>query len=105
MLGAAFEWAAEDEQRSLAALARHAGMLWPDFAARLERLGGGPVELLREGALVVARTAVRSGMAEELAAACQARGLPVHTADRCRIWPRASLRWPHTLLAALLLPR
>ena len=41
MLGAAFEWAAEGEQRALAALARHAGMLWPDYVARLERLGGG----------------------------------------------------------------
>src|SRR5262249_25818244 len=56
MLGAAFEWAAEDEQRSLAALARHAGMLWGDFVSRLERLGGGSVELSREGALVLART-------------------------------------------------
>ena len=41
MLGAAFEWAAEEDQRALAALARHAGMIWPDFAARIERLGGG----------------------------------------------------------------
>lgn len=78
MLGAGFDWAAEDEQRSLAALARHAGMLWGDFAARLERLGGGPIDLSREGALVVARTPAELDWIEELAAACQARGLPVH---------------------------
>ncbi len=77
MLGAAFEWAAEDDQRSLAALARHAGMLWPDFAARIERLGGGPVEFSSEGALVIARTASETEWLENLAAACQARGLPV----------------------------
>jgi len=77
MLGAAFEWAAEDEQRSLAALARHSGMLWPDLAARVERLGGGSVEFSREGALVVARTAAETEWLESLAAACQARGLPV----------------------------
>jgi flavin-dependent dehydrogenase len=56
MLAAAFEWAAE-EQRPLAALARHAGQMWPDFAARLERDGGGPVEYSSEGAIVVARNA------------------------------------------------
>lgn len=77
MLGAAFEWAAEEEQRSLAAFARHSGLLWPDFAARLERLGGGSVEFSREGALVVARTAAETQWLESLAAACQARGLPV----------------------------
>ena len=64
MLGAAFEWAAEEDQRALAALARHAGMLWPDFAGRLERLGGGPVEYSSEGALVVARTPAEIGMAD-----------------------------------------
>src|SRR5690606_36137455 len=56
MLGAAFEWAVEEDQRALAALARHAGMLWPDFAARVERLAGAGVEFSSEGALVVART-------------------------------------------------
>ena len=77
MLGAAFEWAAEDDQRSLAALARHSGMLWPDFAARIERLGGGPVEYSSEGALVIARTAPETEWLESLAAACQARDMPV----------------------------
>ncbi len=77
MLGAAFEWAAEDDQRSLAALARHSGLLWPDFAARIERLGAGPVEFSSEGALVVARTASETEWLENLAAACQARDLPV----------------------------
>ncbi len=56
MLGAAFDWALEAEQRSLAALARHAGMLWPDFAARVERLAGAGLEFSKEGALVVARS-------------------------------------------------
>ncbi len=77
MLGAAFEWAGEEDQRALAALARHAGMIWPDFAARVERLAGGGMEFSSEGALVVARTAGEVEWAEALAAACQARGLPV----------------------------
>src|SRR5690349_17931985 len=45
MLGAAFEWGLEQDQLALAALARHAGEIWPDFAAKIERLGGGPVHL------------------------------------------------------------
>ncbi len=77
MLGAAFEWAAEDDQRALAALARHSGMLWPDFASRIERVGGGPVEFSSDGALVVARNSPEEEWLETLAAACQARGLPV----------------------------
>lgn len=77
MLGAAFDWAVEDDQRSLAALARHAGMLWPDFAAKVERLGGGPVEYSPEGAIVLARTDAEMDWLESLAAACQARDLPV----------------------------
>lgn len=78
MLGAAFDWAAESDHRALAALARHAGMLWPDFAARIERLGGGPIELSRVGALVIARTPSEIDWIEDLATACQARGLPVN---------------------------
>ncbi|OYW43520.1 MAG: hypothetical protein B7Z38_01025 [Rhodobacterales bacterium 12-64-8] len=77
MLGAAFEWAVEEDQKALAALARHAGMIWPDFAGRVERLAGGGIEFSREGALVVARTAAEISWIEDIAAACQARGLPV----------------------------
>jgi glycine oxidase len=77
MLGAAFEWALEAEQLALAVLARRSGELWPDFAAQLERQGGGPVEFSREGALVVARTAAEIAWIDGLAAACQVRGLPV----------------------------
>lgn len=77
MLGAAFEWAAEDDHRALAALARHSGKLWPDFASRVERVGGGPIEYSSEGAVVVARTPSEAEWLETLAAACQARGLPV----------------------------
>jgi glycine oxidase len=77
MLGAAFEWALEAEQLALAALARRAGELWPDFAAGLERQGGGSVELSSDGALVVARTAADIVWIDGLAAACQVRGLPV----------------------------
>lgn len=77
MLGAAFEWALEADQRSLAALARHAGMLWPDFAARIERMGGGGIEFSNEGAIVVARGDSEIEWLETLAAACQARDLPV----------------------------
>lgn len=79
MLGAAFEWAPEDEQRALAALARHAGQLWPDYASRLERLGGGPIEYSTEGALVVARTPPEAEWLNALTAACQARSLPALT--------------------------
>ncbi len=77
MLGAAFEWAVEADQRALAALARHAGALWPDFAARVERLGGGGFEFSKEGAIVVARNDAEMAWLETLAAACQARELPV----------------------------
>lgn len=76
MLGTAFEWALEADQLALAGLAARAGELWPDFAARLERQGGGPVEFSPEGALVVARSDADIAWIEELAAACQARGLP-----------------------------
>lgn len=103
MLGAAFDWAAEDEQRSLAALARHAGMLWPDFAARVERLGDGPIEFSAEGAIVVARNAGESRWLEKLAAACQARDLPVVrlSAEEARQWD-SSLTG--SIVGALLLP-
>lgn len=75
MLGAAFEWALEEDQRALAALARHAGMLWPDFAARIERLGSGGIEYSEEGAIVIARRPSDTEWLEGLATACQARGL------------------------------
>lgn len=77
MLGAAFDWALEVEQRPLAALARHAGMLWPDFAARIERLAGAGLEFSKEGALVIARGEDERDWLSTLAAACQARDLPV----------------------------
>ena len=88
MLGVAFDWAAEGEDRSLAALARHAGMLWPDYAARVERLGGGSVEMSCVGSLVVARTDAEAEWLEELTAACQARGLPGHTLTRSALEAR-----------------
>lgn len=104
MLGVAFEWAAEDVHRSLAALARHAGMLWPDFAARLERQGGGSVERSTEGALVVARTAAETGWVERLAAACQARDLPVSRLTAAQLKHRDPA-FTGEVHAALLLPQ
>ena len=101
MLGAAFEWALEEDQRALAVLARHAGMLWPDLAARVERLAGGGVEFSREGALVVARNAGEIEWIESLAAACQARGLPVQRltgAELRRIEPALAEGFPGGLL-------
>ncbi|MDP3738568.1 MAG: FAD-dependent oxidoreductase [Hyphomonadaceae bacterium] len=77
MLGAAFEWSLEADELAMAALARQAGEMWPDFAARVERLGGGGVELSAEGALVVARTPAELDWLGGMAAACQARDLPV----------------------------
>lgn len=70
MLSAAFEWVRED-QRALAALAKGAGEMWPEFAARL-----GSVEFSGEGALVAVRSAAELAWIEEIAAACQARELP-----------------------------
>lgn len=78
MLGVAFDWAAESDDLSLAALAYHSGMLWPDQAARIERLGGGPIEMSSDGALVIARTDGEAEWLEKLTAACQARGLQGH---------------------------
>lgn len=104
MLGAAFEWAVEEDQRALAALARHAGMLWPDFAARVERLAGAGVEFSSEGALVVARTPGELEWIEGIAAACQARGLPVQrlsASEMRRIEPALG----ETLSGGLLLPK
>lgn len=77
MLGAAFEWGLEQDQMALAAMARHAGEIWPDFAAKIERLGGGPVQMSKNGALAVARSEAEAEWLEQLATACQARGLPV----------------------------
>jgi glycine oxidase len=86
MLGAAFEWGLEPERASLAALARRAGDVWPDFAARVERLGSGPIEFSPEAALVVARSEAEAEWTGALAAAAQARGLPVRrmSADELR---------------------
>lgn len=77
MLGAAFEWALEAGQPALAALARRAGEMWPDFAAMVEQQGGGPVEFSSDGALVVAQAAGDVAWIDGLAAACQVRDLPV----------------------------
>jgi glycine oxidase len=103
MLGAAFEWATEEDQRSLAALARHAGMLWGDFAGRLERLGGGPVEYSREGALVVARNASELDWLVRLTAACQARDVPALTLPLKDLAVRESAL-SGAITGALLLP-
>ncbi|RYD89204.1 MAG: FAD-binding oxidoreductase, partial [Sphingomonadales bacterium] len=73
MLSTAFDWALEAERRAMAALARHAGMLWPDFAARIERLAGAGLEFSQQGAIVVARNADEVNWLGTLAAACQAR--------------------------------
>jgi glycine oxidase len=77
MLGAAFEWGLEQDEVALAALARRAGALWPDFGARLKQASSGGIEWAPEGALVAARNASETSWIEKLAAACQARGLPV----------------------------
>ncbi|HOZ26071.1 MAG TPA: FAD-dependent oxidoreductase [Hyphomonadaceae bacterium] len=103
MLGAAFEWAIEADQRALAALARHAGMLWPDFAARIARNGGGGIEFSDEGAIVIARSDAEIEWLETLAAACQARELPVRrmsAADLKREEPALT----GVVKAALMLP-
>lgn len=103
MLGVAFEWASEGENRALVSLARHAGAIWPDFVARIERLGGGSVELSRNGAIVVARDESETGWLEAMMAACQARGLAVQrltAASAGRLEPRLA----QSIRASLLLP-
>ncbi len=55
MLAACAE--AEPGEEKLIALGRRSQALWPDFAAELEKLTGQPVDLRREGTLVVALTA------------------------------------------------
>ncbi len=55
MLAACAE--AEPGEEKLIALGRRSQALWPDFAAELETLTGQPVDLRREGTLVVALTA------------------------------------------------
>src|SRR5260370_26794532 len=55
MLAACAE--AEPGEENLIALGRRSQALWPDFAAELETLTGQPVDLRREGTLVVALTA------------------------------------------------
>ncbi|MDP3494735.1 MAG: FAD-dependent oxidoreductase [Hyphomonadaceae bacterium] len=103
MLGAAFEWAIEADQRALAALARHAGMLWPDFAARIERAGGGSLEFSKEGAIVVARSDAETEWLETLAAACQARELPVRRLSAAEL-KREEPALTGVVKAALVLP-
>jgi glycine oxidase len=76
MLSVAFEWGLDDENPALVRFAQQAGQLWPDFATRVERDGGGGIELSGEGAIVLARDANEVSRLERLAAACQARGLP-----------------------------
>jgi glycine oxidase len=55
MLAACAE--AEPGEENLVALGRRSQALWPDFAAELQQLTGQPVDLRREGTLVVALTA------------------------------------------------
>lgn len=103
MLGAVFEWAIEADQRALAALARHAGMVWPDFAARIERAGGGSIEFSKEGAVVVARSDAEVEWLETLAAACQARELPVRRLSTAEL-KREEPALTGAIKAALMLP-
>jgi len=77
MLGAAFEWALHAHERSISSLSRHAGRLWPDLAARIERLAGGGIEFSAEGALVIAASPAERDWTEGLAAACQAQDIAV----------------------------
>lgn len=103
MLGAAFEWAAEADDVALARMAARSGEAWADFAARLERDGGGSIEYSREGALVVARLDAELEWLEQLALACQARGLPVRrlgAAELRREEPQVTAQ----VRGALLLP-
>jgi glycine oxidase len=76
MLSAAFESAMDRENRALVAFAQHASRIWPEFAAEIERLGGGGIEFAQEGSLVCATDAADEARLEELATACQARDIP-----------------------------
>jgi glycine oxidase len=102
MLGAAFGWD-EADQLSLADLARRAGELWPEFAARLERLGGGAVEFSTTGSIVVARNAAEASWIDRLVAACQARGLPVERLSASEV-KRREQAIAGEVLGGILLP-
>lgn len=78
MLGVGFEWAMEDEGPALVQLALRSGEMWPEFASRVEKQGGGGIEYASQGAIVLARNAGEASWLEKLAAACQARELPAH---------------------------
>jgi len=103
MLAAAFEWGLEQDQLALAGLARRAGEMWPAYAARVERLSGGTVEFSAEGSIVVARTAAETAWLEDLAAACQARDLPVRRLSAAEL-KREERAVTGDVRGALLLP-
>lgn len=101
MLSAAFEGALDAENRALVGFAMHAAHLWSDFAAEVERLGGGGVEYATEGSL--ACTLQGDEEIRELAAACQAQDTPARlltAAEARRVEPALSAE----VRAALLLP-
>lgn len=77
MLGAAYETAEAGHDPAMFALARRSAAGWPEFAADVERLGGGPVELSERGTIALGMTAEEADRLEDLAAACQARDVPV----------------------------
>lgn len=103
MLGAAFEWALEAERPALVDLAQKAAALWPEFAARVAKLGGGSIDYSDNGSLVLARNANEAAWLSRLAAACQARGLAAERLDERglrALEPNAA----SDVTAALLLP-
>jgi len=75
MLAACAE--AEPGEEKLIALGRRSQALWPDFAAELEKLTGQPVDLRREGTLVVALTADDQARIQHHLEFQQSLGLPV----------------------------
>ena len=77
MLGAAYETAEAGHDPAMFALARRSAQEWPEFAADVERLSGGSVELSERGTIALGMTAEEAGRLEDLAAACQARDVPV----------------------------
>lgn len=103
MLGAAFEWALEADRPALVDLAQRSAELWPEFAARVEKLGGGSIDYSDNGSVVLARNADEAAWLSRLTTACQSRGLAAERLDPNALRalePSVS----REVVAALLLP-
>ncbi|MEZ5937143.1 MAG: FAD-dependent oxidoreductase [Hyphomonadaceae bacterium] len=76
MLGLAYE-SAEFSSRAMQALAAESAALWPEYASRIERLGGVSIDYRTNGAIACAVDEDSERRLRELMQVCAARGVPV----------------------------